>query len=114
MGFFAGSATRVLTTCCTTYYNIYMLKTYLYIPDHLEEMIVRTAETQKKSKAEVMRKALQEGLEVLEKKSTGGAEVLLKLADTAKKYKLKGPKDASVNHDYYLWGLPKKQSKVQP
>lgn len=86
-----------------------MLKTYLYIPEHLEEKIVRAAEIQRKSKAEVIRRALQEGLDVLNKKRTGGAEVLLKLADLAKKYKLKGPKDASINHDYYLWGLPKKK-----
>ena len=85
-----------------------MLKTYLYIPEQLDKKIKITAEAQNKSKAEIIRTALTEGLDALEKKRTGGAEVLLALAAFAKKNKVKGPKDASVNHDYYLWGLPKK------
>jgi len=40
-----------------------MLKTYLYIPEHIEERIVRTARLQKKSKAEVIRQALEIGLQ---------------------------------------------------
>jgi len=39
-----------------------MLKTYLYIPEQLEEKIIYTAKTQKKSKAEILRTAIQEGL----------------------------------------------------
>lgn len=85
-----------------------MLKTYLYIPDQLEKQIKQSARAQKKSKAEVMRTALKEGLNVLEKQKTGGAEILLKLAEIAKKHKVKGPKDLSKNHDYYLWGGVKK------
>lgn len=89
-----------------------MLKTYLYVPGELEERINRTAKAQNKSKAEVIRQALQRGISDLEKQQAGGAEVLLKLAEIAKKYNVKGPKDASINHDYYLWGLPKKKSKI--
>ena len=85
-----------------------MLKTYLYIPEQLEKRIKLTAETQKKSKAEVIRQALEKGLEA---QKPGGAEVLLKLAAFAQKNKIRGPRDASINHDYYLWGLPKKNSK---
>lgn len=84
-----------------------MLKTYLYIPDHIEERIVKTAREQKKSKAEVMRQALEKGIEILQEH--GSAISLLKLAEIGKKYKIKGPKDGSINHDYYLWGLPKKK-----
>ncbi|OGK23610.1 hypothetical protein A3D76_01370 [Candidatus Roizmanbacteria bacterium RIFCSPHIGHO2_02_FULL_37_9b] len=91
-----------------------MLKTYLYIPEQLEEKIIYTAKTQKKSKAEILRTAIQEGLNVIEKQKTGGAEVLLKLAKMAKNSKLKGPRDGSINHDYYLWGLPKKNSRIKP
>ena len=90
-----------------------MLKTYLYIPEDLEHKIVYTARTQKKSKAEVIREALKAGFKSLEDQKSGGAEVLLKLADKAKKYKVKGPRDASVNHDYYLWGLPKKNPRIK-
>lgn len=81
-----------------------MLKTYLYIPDDLEKQIVLAARLGKKSKAEVLRQALQEGLDVLRKQKGGGAEVLLKIAELGKKYKVKGPKDASIRMDYYLWG----------
>jgi len=91
-----------------------MLKTYLYIPDHLNDKIDRTAKVQKMTKAEVIRQALQEGLGVIEKQKVGGAEALLEIAELAKKYKVKGPRDLSVNHDYYLWGLPKKVSRVKP
>lgn len=91
-----------------------MLKTYLYIPDHLEEQITRTAKQKKSSKAEIMRLALEEGINVLQKKHADGAEALLKLTEIAKKLNIKGPKDASVNHDYYLWGLPKKNPRMKP
>lgn len=91
-----------------------MMKTYLYIPEPLEKRINRTVRVEKKSKAEVMRMALQEGLDVIDKKNNGGAEVILKLAELSKKYKIKGPRDSSVNHDYYLWGLPKKNPRLKP
>lgn len=91
-----------------------MLKTYLYLPEHLDEKISQTAQNQNKSKAEVIRQALTEGLGVIEKQKVGGAEALLKIAELARKYKVKGPRDLSVNHDYYLWGLPRKNSRVKP
>ena len=90
-----------------------MLKTYLYIPEPLEEKINLTAKTLKVSKAEIIRKALELGFESLENQKSSGAEILLKLSDVAKKYNVKGPRDASVNHDYYLWGLPKKNQKIK-
>ena len=80
-----------------------MLKTYLYIPDRLEEQIDRAAKTQKKSKAEVMRQALESGLKKFKSQGNAGVEVLFKLAELGKKYKLKGPKDSSEKMDEYLW-----------
>lgn len=91
-----------------------MLKTYLYIPEQLEEKLKLTAKTQRKSKAEVMRQALQEGISVIEKQQAGGAEVLLKIAELAKKHHVKGPRDLSINHDYYLWGGKKKNPRIRP
>lgn len=91
-----------------------MLKTYLYIPDHLNKKIDSTAKTQNRSKAEVIRQTLEAGFDSLEKQKPGGAEVLLKLAEFAKKQKIKGPRDGSINHDYYLWGLPKKNPNLKP
>lgn len=88
-----------------------MLKTYLYIPENLEEKITLAAKTQNKSKAEVIRQAIQKGLETIERGS--GAEVLLKIAALAKKHHVKGPRDLSINHDYYLWGGRKKNPAVK-
>lgn len=90
-----------------------MLRTYLYIPEHLQEKINHTAKDQNKSKAEVIRQAIQKGLEADEPKGSG-AEVLLKLAELAKKQQLRGPRDLSVNHDYYLWGGKKRNPRIKP
>lgn len=78
-----------------------MLKTYLYIPEHIEERIVKTARLQKKSKAEVMRQALEKGVEILQER--GSAASLLKLAEIGKKANLKGIHDSS-RMDELLWG----------
>lgn len=77
-----------------------MLKTYLYIPDHLEKQITRTAQSQKKSKAEVMRQALKKGIEILHE--GGSAASLLKLAEIGKKANFKGIHDSS-RMDELLW-----------
>jgi len=78
-----------------------MLKTYLYIPDELADRINRIVRVQKKSKAEVIRQALQKGLK--EEKPIKSAESLLKLTEIGKKYKLRGIHDSS-KMDELLWG----------
>lgn len=85
-----------------------MLRTYLYITDELEKRINQAVQFRKKSKAEILREAIKKGLQESDNENNAGVEALLKLARLAKKYKVKGPRDASINHDYYLWGLPKK------
>lgn len=80
-----------------------MLKTYLYIPDDLNEKINRAAKAQNQSKAEIIRKALENGIKAPKEPKAGGAQTLLKLAEIGKKYKLKGPRDLSKNMDKYLW-----------
>lgn len=80
-----------------------MLKTYLYIPDYLEKRISYTARTQKKSKAEVMRQALETGITAVQQQGTASAEVLLKIAQLGRQFKIKGPKDSSMRMDKYLW-----------
>jgi hypothetical protein len=81
-----------------------MLKTYLYIPEHLNEKINQTAKQQKMSKAEVIRQALESGIKRIQSQGNSGVEVLFKLAELGKKYKLNGPKDSSARMDEYLWG----------
>lgn len=80
-----------------------MLKTYLYVPDSLEEKIRYAAELQKKSKAEIMRQALEKGIASVQYQGTASAEVLLKIAELGKKNNVRGPKDSSVKMDEYLW-----------
>lgn len=85
-----------------------MLKTYLYIPDQLEEKINLTAKTQNKSKAEVIRQALEKGITAVAHQGTASAQILIKLAEIGEKYKSKGPKDLSTNLDKHLWGIEEK------
>lgn len=81
-----------------------MLKTYLYIPDQLEEKIIHAANVNKISKAEVMRRSLEKGIDVIGQQGHASAQILLKLADLGKRYKLRGPKDSSVRMNELLWG----------
>lgn len=81
-----------------------MLKTYLYIPDHLAEKINLLVKTQKKSKAEVIRQALDKGIAAVQQQGTASAQVLLKVAELGRQYKVKGPKDAAEHFDKYLYG----------
>ena len=80
-----------------------MLKTYLYIPEQLNNQINNTARVQNISKAEVMRQALKNGLQKFIGQGNAGVEALFKLAELGKKYKLKGPRDSSMKMDEYLW-----------
>ncbi|MBI2196097.1 hypothetical protein HYU45_00610 [Candidatus Daviesbacteria bacterium] len=80
-----------------------MLKTYLYIPEHLNKKIDYTAKTQNRSKAEVIRQALETGIGTVQQQGTASAEVLLKIAELGKKFGVKGPRDSSTRMDEYLW-----------
>lgn len=80
-----------------------MLKTYIYVPDELNEQIIRMAELGKKSKAEVIRNALKKGLVMVQQQGTDSARVLLKIAELGKMYKVSGPKDSSERIDELLW-----------
>ncbi len=81
-----------------------MLKTYLYLPEELNNQITLLASTQNKSKAEIIRRALKKGIAPIQKRQTSSADALLKIAKIGKKYNLHGPKDGSEKMDEYLWG----------
>lgn len=80
-----------------------MLKTYLYIPEQLEQKIILTAKTQNKSKAEVIRQAIEKGIISVGQQGTASAQILFKLAELGKRYNLQGPKDSSTRIDELLW-----------
>lgn len=81
-----------------------MLKTYLYVPDDLKEKINLTAKAQNKSKAEVIRQALEKGIVAVQNQGTASAQILLKLAKMGESANLKGPKNSSERIDELLWG----------
>ena len=80
-----------------------MLKTYLYVPEEINEEIKQLANMQKVTKASIIRAALKQGLGAIKKQKMSSARILLKLAEIGKKYQPKGPKDASTKIDKYLW-----------
>lgn len=80
-----------------------MLRTYLYIPEQLNQKIYLTAKTQNKSKAEVIRLALEKGINAVDQQGSASALILLKLASLGKQYNLQGPKDSSIRMDELLW-----------
>jgi hypothetical protein len=81
-----------------------MLKTYLYIPEQLEQKINFTAKNQNKSKAEVIRQALEKGIVSIAQQGTASTQILFKLAELGKRHNLQGPKDSSTKIDELLWG----------
>lgn len=91
-----------------------MIKTYLHIPEDLNREINQLAQAKKTSKAAVLRAVLKKGVDAEKREKTSGAEVLLELAAYAKKHRIQGPRDLSINHDYYLWGFPKKNPRIKP
>lgn len=80
-----------------------MLRTYLYIPDNLEKQINQVVQAQKKSKAEVLRQAIEKGIATFQQQGAASAQTLLELARIGKRYKLNGIHDSS-RIDELLWG----------
>lgn len=80
-----------------------MLKTYLYVPDQIAAQINLAVKTQKRSKAAIIREALERGIKSVQQQSTASAQILLKIAALGKRNKVKGPKDSSTRFDEYLW-----------
>ena len=88
-----------------------MLKTYLYIPEFLNEKITLAALNQKKSKAEIIRQALEKGISELSQQGAVSAQALLRLAQVGEKFQPQGPKDLSANLNKYLWSIEENVEK---
>lgn len=88
-----------------------MVKTYLYIPEQLNDKITYAAKIAKKSKAALIREVLEKGIRVSGKLNVAStdAQFLQQLAGLEEKTSSKEIRDGSINHDHYLWGLPKKK-----
>lgn len=85
------------------YYMFYMIRTFIYFPEELNQEIERMVNDTNKSKAMIIREALKEGLTSIKKYNICGVEALLKIAELGQKINAKGPKDLSSNMDKYLW-----------
>lgn len=85
-----------------------MQRTHIYLPEELNRTINNTAKARRKSKSEVIREALERGIKAIHPQKSSSAKALLSLAQMARKLKGTGPRDLSINHDYYIWGGKKK------
>ena len=82
-----------------------MQRISVYIPEDTRQRINIVAKAKSKAESEIIRDALEEGLEKIHPKSTS-AQALLDFARMAEKIPTKGkvPKDFIKNLDYYTWG----------
>jgi len=86
-----------------------MQRISVHIPEDTRKRINILAKTKNKAEAEVIREALEEGLDAIHPKSTS-AQALVDLAKMAEKIPTKGkvPADFIKNLDYYTWGGEKR------
>ncbi len=89
-----------------------MLRANVYLTEEQIREIDTRARIAKKPKAEILREVVDNGLKATPMQKSQSAKVLLEIAKAAKKFKGSGPKDLSINHDYYLWGGEKRDSNI--
>jgi len=75
----------------------------VYLPKQLKERVLVIANAQGTSQADVIRKALQEGLRIATFQSNDSALGLLKLAKLAEKYTYKGKKTNALEEIDKMW-----------
>lgn len=87
-----------------------MQRISVYIPEETKQRINLAAKAKNKAESEIIRDALAEGLEIVHPASSS-AQALLDFIKMVEKVPTEGkvPKDASINHDYYLWGGEKSE-----
>lgn len=83
-----------------------MYRTYIYLPEELKREIDTAAKDKRKSKAAVIREALEKGIRTINPKRSNSAKALLEMVKRAEKLLKdeKLPKDLAKNHDKYTWG----------
>ena len=87
-----------------------MQRVSVYIPEDTRKRINFIAKAKSKAESEIIRNALEEGLERIYPKSDS-AQALLDFSKKAENIPTPpgSPTDVSVNHDYYAWGGKKKK-----
>ncbi|EKD91288.1 MAG: hypothetical protein ACD_30C00028G0007 [uncultured bacterium] len=87
-----------------------MQRISVHIPEETKQRINFIAQSESKPEAEIIREAIDEGLEQIYPQKNSG-QALLDLAKMAEKIPTKGklPKDLIKNLDYYTWGGEKRE-----
>ncbi len=87
-----------------------MQRISVYIPEDIRKTINIVAKAKNKIESEIIRDALEQGLEIIYPKSTS-AQALFNLAKMVEKIPTRGkvPNDAVENMDYYMWGGSKRK-----
>ena len=87
-----------------------MQRISVYIPEDTRKRINIVAKAKLEPEAEVIRKALEEGLSIIHPK-TASAQALVDFAKMAEKIPTRGkiPADFIKNLDYYTWGGEKRE-----
>lgn len=82
-----------------------MQRISVYIPDDTKKRINLLAKAKSKAESEIIRDALDEGLNLIQPK-VSSAQALLNFAREMEKIPTRGkvPVDAVENMDYYTWG----------
>ncbi len=76
----------------------------MYIPAYIKERIKKVADSEGTSQAEVIRAALEAGLETASSQKNASAKSLLKLAELGKKYQTgKLPKSSALEEIDKMW-----------
>lgn len=82
-----------------------MQRISVHISNETKQRIDLVAKAKNKVEAELIREAIDKGLNIIYPKSSS-AQALVDLGKMAGKFPShpKDPKDLSANHDYYAWG----------
>ncbi|MBI2338504.1 hypothetical protein HYU95_04970 [Candidatus Daviesbacteria bacterium] len=80
-----------------------MLRINIYIPEDLNTKLNYAAKSKHKAKAQVIREAIQTGLDLTQPPINKGLIALIRMAEKTPA-RPNTPTDVSKNHDYYAWG----------
>lgn len=101
--------------------SVYMLqRTQILLDEETKRDLEYLSEVKNQSISKLVRTFLAKKVKIEKRKEKkkgvkklSGVETLLKMAESAemlaKKYKITGPKDVSINIDHYLYGAPKRK-----
>lgn len=90
-----------------------MYRLHLHLTEELKNQLDIKAKIENKTKAEVARQALAEGLKKIHSLNSNSAQALVNIAEIADNLPFvpDDPKDLSINLDHYTWNGEKKNNE---